>query len=199
MQQTAPSALCAYPAAATRSTRAPAIYCRLSGVDQPPATFRLPCPPTWNDRKPAAWAAERRARRAYFAALDALRTGEAPEVERAKLQRFLQEVRVPDVRERLEHLLRVLDFAIGRAGRGVPLPERPVRPYTRLELTVPASRDACRPEQLSARFQWALEWLRTRGYVAGRDLRIDWRVQLRPATRDSNGRSPKPQQQAASA
>src|SRR5690606_12666609 len=68
------------PPFAPAPMRAPALY--VSGfVDREtdgavvPFNFRLPCPPSWDDRLPGAWAAERRARRAYFATLDSLRTG----------------------------------------------------------------------------------------------------------------------------
>ncbi|HLV26257.1 MAG TPA: hypothetical protein VKZ41_08070 [Gemmatimonadales bacterium] len=158
-----------------RPTRAPAVYCRLRSADGG-LSFRIPCPPCWDGKAPSGWAAERRARRAYFAALDALHTGKEVESERSKLGRFVDEMRNTRIRGQLEHLVRVLDFSLRR--HTVTTVDKPDRPFNRVELTVPVPPGAEGSGQLEERFRWTLEWLQTRGYTAGRDLRIDWRVQL---------------------
>lgn len=167
--------------AAERTPRAPAIYCRLlddeKGISK---SFRLPCPPSWDGKPAKGWAAERRARRAYFAALDALRTGQVTDVERTKLQRFVDEVRHGSVKTHLEHLRRVFDFA--HLSDGAPVLRKPEQPFNRIELTVPVTDISSRPVQLEQRFAWTIEWLRTRGYTAGRALRIDWRLRETPST-----------------
>lgn len=166
---------------AHRAARAPAIYCRL--LDDENGTtrsFRLPCPPSWDGTPTKGWAAERRARRAYFAALDALRTGQVADVERTKLQRFVSEVRHGSVKTHLEHLRKVFDFA--HTTDGAPVLRKPERPVSRVELTVPVTDINCRPAQLELWFAWTIEWLRTRGYTAGRGLRIDWRLRETPAS-----------------
>jgi len=196
MQQTAPSAT-PYTSKSQRSVRAQAIYCRLSAKDAAPLSFRLPCPPCWDGQPPSGWAAERRARRAYFAALDALHTGKVADVERSKLQRFVDEVRHTGVRGQLEHLRRVLDFSLGRSG--APLVDRPEKPYARVQLTVPVPQGTSRPEQLQERFRWTLEWLQTRGYTVARDLRTDWRLQVIPSSSASGGHQPARQRRRASA
>src|SRR5688500_2459837 len=92
--------------------RAPALYFvgTLPDADGgKPFNFRLPCPPTWHDRAPSAWAADRRARRAYFATLDALRSGRVDEEEVAKSQRLLADIRSMSARAALTHFLRIMD------------------------------------------------------------------------------------------
>ncbi len=168
------------PSESSHPSRAPAIYCEAAGPGGTRAHFRLPCPPVWDDRPPAAWAAERRARRAYFAALDGLRTGRRSDEDERKLVRLLGEVRSIVVRGQLHHLRHVLRYAAEAAGRPTLLP--PARAYTAITLTVPLPRNGSRPEQLEVRFQWTLDWLRARGYLAPRDVRIDWRVQAQAMT-----------------
>ena len=158
-----------------RPVRAPAVYCRFRSEDGGSLSFRLPCPPCWDGRAPSGWAAERRARRAYFAALDALHMGKQAQSERSKLGRFVQEMRNTRIRAQLEHLARVLDYALGRGD--VSTVNRPEQPFNRVELTVPVPPGSESPAQLEERFRWTLEWLQTRGYTVARDLRIDWRVQ----------------------
>lgn len=197
MQRSA-SASSAYTNGISRPLRAPAVYCRLGSEGENGLSFRIPCPPSWDGSPATGWAAERRARRAYFATLDALHFGKEASQERTKLERFLDEIRHPGVRTQLEHLRRVLDFAIG--GRNVAPLHRPDRPFARVQLTVPVPSRTERPEQLQARFRWTLEWLQTRGYTTARDLRIDWRLQVRPvAVGHAGGYSPSRQRHRASA
>ena len=102
------------------------------------------------------------------------------DVERTKLQRFVAEVRHSSVKIHLEHLRRVFDFA--RLRDGAPVLRKPEQPFSRVELTVPVTDISSRPAQLEQRFAWTIEWLRTRGYTAGRALRIDWRLRETPAS-----------------
>lgn len=101
--------------------------------------------------------------------------GKEAKSERSKLGRFVDEMRNTRIRGQLEHLVRVLDFSLGSSR--VNTVDRPERPFTRVELTVPVPVGTDSSTQLEERFRWTLEWLQTRGYTAGRDLRIDWRVQ----------------------
>ncbi len=159
--------------------RAPALY--VSGfVDREadgatvPFAFRLPCPPAWDDRLPGAWAAERRARRAYFATLDALRTGAVDPVETAKIERLIGDLRSHTARTALLHFQRVLEF-VGRLGRSaVPAPTEPMTAVVIGAPPVPAA--STRPVDLATRYRWALEWLSTRRFVASKGLRVEWRV-----------------------
>lgn len=166
------------------TTRAPALY--VSGfVDREPdgATvpfnFRLPCPPAWDDRLPGAWAAERRARRAYFATLDALRTGAVDPVESAKIERLLADLRSKTARATVRHFQRVLDF-VERLGNSAVVPA-PREPMTAVVIGAPSgSANGVRPVELAERYGWALEWLSTRRFVVSKGLRVEWR--LRRAT-----------------
>lgn len=162
------------------STRAPALY--VSGLVQgepggamEPFAFRLPCPPAWDDRQPGAWAAERRARRAYFATLDALRTGRPDPVEAAKIERLLGDLRSQTARASIRHFQRVLEF-VGRTGSGTVLPP-PAEPMTTVVITAPPGpAGGNRPAEMAERYRWALEWLSTRRYVVPKGLKVEWRA-----------------------
>jgi hypothetical protein len=136
--------------------------------------FRLPCPPTWHDRAPSAWAADRRARRAYFATLDALRSGRVDEEEVAKSQRLLADIRSMSARAALTHFLRIMDTV--REGDGVPVIPTPPAPLSELVVTAPAMGGTPDPTELARRYRWALEWLEARRYVVGRGLQLQWLV-----------------------
>ncbi|HEY0971577.1 MAG TPA: hypothetical protein VGE02_11475 [Gemmatimonadales bacterium] len=162
-------------------TRAPALY--VSGTLEHgedgaslPVAFRLPCPPVWDDRRPAAWAAERRARRAYFATLDALRTGSIDPTEEAKIGRLIEDLRSQSASKTIRHFQRVLEHVRDLAGS--PTLPNPPCPMKRVVITVPAP-SSSRPRRASdvaARYRWALEWLEARRYVAaGKELRLEWR------------------------
>lgn len=172
-------------------TRAPALY--LAGfVDREPDgevvpfSCRLPVPPSWDDRRPGAWAAERRARRAYFATLDALRTGAIDPDEEAKLQRLAQDLRSATALEAMRHLQRILDFVRESAGR-VVVPTPPA-PLASVVITAPPG-GSTRPPDLEARYRWALEWLQARRYLVGKSPRVEWRIRrVTPQVLQSVGR-----------
>lgn len=159
--------------------RAPALY--VAGfVDREPDgavvpfTFRLPCPPSWDDRQPGAWAAERRARRAYFATLDALRTGVVNQAESAKLDRLLHDLRSRSASAAMAHFRVVMEFV--RQLGGEPVIQPPPAPLTAVVITAPPSPAGGRAAELAGRYRWALDWLTTRRFLAPREPRIEWRV-----------------------
>jgi hypothetical protein len=162
----------------TAPMRAPALYVAGFAEQEPggpvlPVSFRLPCPPSWDDRHPGAWAAERRARRAYFATLDALRTGAIDPGDEAKIGRLLQDLRSGSAQSAIRHFQRILDYVHRLVGRAtLPAPTEPMRG---LVITVPPP-GPVRPAELANRYRWALEWLEARRYVVGKGLRIEWRV-----------------------
>lgn len=170
------------PSYSPAPARAPALY--VSGfVDREsdgvvvPFAFRLPCPPSWDDRLPGAWAAERRARRAYFATLDALRTGIVDPVETAKMERLIGDLRSQTARATVRHFQRVVEFVERLGGRRAVVPEPP-EPMAAVVITappVPAS-GARASDTPSSRYKWALEWLSTRRFVVPKGLRVEWRV-----------------------
>jgi hypothetical protein len=137
--------------------------------------FRLPLPPRVQDVGPGVWAAERRVRNAYFAALDALRTGRVVEERRTKLGRLRNEVRSREARASLDRLDRVFD-AVTRQRSAAPGPVLP-QPQQATELTAIVPIEQFGPaDELTRKFAWALEWLRTRGYLAGGTGHVRWRA-----------------------
>ena len=142
-----------------------------------PFQFRLPCPPVWEDRRPAAWAAERRARRAYFTALDALRTGAVDEAEAAKLERLYEEVRSETARATLRHFRRIL-ATVRSAGQ--PILPTPDAPLTTLTITAPPSNGNMAPAALADRYRWAMDWMCARRYIVAKELRLEWQVRPLP-------------------
>jgi hypothetical protein len=140
-------------------------------VGLPPIAFRVPCPPAWDDRPPVVRAAERRARKAYFAALDALYRGEVNEDAAGKLRRLVTDVRSLTARAALEHLLKVFGFV--RRGAGPVLVAPPV-PCERVAIGVPGAQWNPDRERLAERYDWPIEWLRMHRFVAGKTLVIDW-------------------------
>ncbi len=167
-------------------TRAPALY--VSGLVEKgqddavrPYTFRLPCPPSWDDRRPTAWAAERRARRAYFATLDALRTGTIDPDEEAKIGRLVNDLRSNTAQETIRHFQRILGFVRGAAEGEATIPDPPA-PMKSVVITAPVPTGPSRSSDLTTRYRWALDWLEARRYVAaGKELRIEWRLGTRAA------------------
>jgi len=156
-----------------RPLRSPALY--VSGgatLDLDRLLVRLPCPPAWDDRRPAVRAAERRARKAYFAALDALYQGQVNEEAVEKLQRLVADVRSTTARHALEHLLRVFGFV--RRGAKRPVLVAPSAPCARITVGVPADAWDGDRNRLAERYAWPLEWLQMRRFVAGKTLVIDW-------------------------
>jgi len=166
----------AVPSTVADPTRAPALYCEgYVGLDSSaePFLFRLPVPPAWEDRRPTAWAAERRARRAYFTALDALRTGSVDAVESAKVDRLHEEVRSETARATLRHFRRIL-ATVRTAGQ--PILPTPPAPLTTLVITAPPSNGSMAPEALAERYRWALDWMSARRYIVAKDLHLEWQV-----------------------
>lgn len=157
--------------------RGPALYISGRPGDGAGAwyTFRLPPPPSWDDRPLGAWAAERRAKKAYFAVLDAMRTGVISPLQMQKLGRLIDEVRSRSARLALTQLERVWQ-AVSRYGAESPLLPPPTR---MVELTATVVRVSTAAHvNLQSRFAWSLEWLRTRGYLAaGADELMDWRLE----------------------
>lgn len=131
----------------------------------------------WEDRRPSAWAAERRARRAYFTALDALRTGQVDEVEAAKVDRLHDDMRSDSARSSLRHFRRILGTVRGAARPILPTPPAPLAVLT---ITAPPSNGCMTPAALAERYRWALEWMNARGYVVPKGLRLEWQVRPLP-------------------
>ena len=162
------------PSVPGRPLRAPALYVTGSpGAGGAPISFRLPCPPAWDDRPPAVRAAERRARKAYFAALDALSRGEVNEDAAGKLRRLVTDVRSLSARGALEHLLRVFGFVRREAAEG-PVLVAPAEPCARVAIGIPAAQWSTDGARLADRYAWPLEWLRMHRFVVGKALVVDW-------------------------
>ena len=157
-----------------RPLRSPAIYVAggATAIDMDKLFLRLPSPPSWSDRPPSARAAERRARKAYFAALDALHQGQVNDEAVDKLQRLVEDVRSTSARRALEHLLRVFGFV--RRDGVKPVLVAPSAPCARVTVGVPAEEWDADRTRLAERYAWPLEWLRMRRFVAGKSLIIDW-------------------------
>ena len=157
-----------------RPLRSPALYVAGGSTtdDQAPLFLRLPTPPCWDDRPPSARAAERRARKAYFAALDALYQGQVSDEAVSKLQRLVADVRSTSARGALEHLLRVFGFVRREEAR--PVLVAPPAPCARITIGVPANEWDADRTRLADRYAWPLEWLRMRRFVIGKSLVIDW-------------------------
>ena len=160
-----------------RPSRAPALYVAgfAAGESEPVVVFRLPGPPAWPGRPLGGWAAERRARKAYFAVLDAMRTGLVQEEQASALARLVRDVRSDAAREALAHLQRVL-HAVTRTP-AAPLLDAPPAPLTAVELAPvgPPGGAAERGRPMDDRYAWALDWLRTRGLIATSGLTVRWR------------------------
>ena len=165
-----------------RSMRAPALYFAGTSAsgDSPTRRFRLPCPPTWDDRRPTVWAAHRRARKAYFAVLTALRTGRVAPDDIARIDGLLSETRSKSAASGLRHLRRVLQLVHARDGEPLLLP--PPAPLSSVTVTAPIpprlAHDPSVPieKRLELRYEWALEWLRTNRFIVGKGLEIWWRT-----------------------
>ncbi|HXY32274.1 MAG TPA: hypothetical protein VEI06_16320 [Gemmatimonadaceae bacterium] len=154
--------------------RAPALYIEGRQADGATREFRLPLPPSRIQHRGHIRAFERRAKKAYFAALDGLRTGAPSSQHLAKLSRLAAEARHKSATDILNHLVSVLNAAAIVAGGTPVLPPPP----TPLESIVVHCRmaHAQADSELSELLAWPLEWLKTRGYVASRQLEVLWRV-----------------------
>ena len=165
-----------------RPRRASALQIAGSGPADPSCVhcFRLPCPPTWDDRPLGGRALHRRMRKAYFAVLDGMRSGRAAPTLDGSLLALLKESRSRTANAALRQLQRAL-AAVRRAG-GAPLLRAPAAPLTSVTVTtppLPAVRHGARPhhsaDALESRYAWALEWLRIHRFTAGKGLSIGWR------------------------
>jgi hypothetical protein len=152
------------------SQRAPALYFEGRFHDGTPIGFRLPLPPRVTPRG-GVRAFERRAKNAYFAALDALRTGVPRPEHVSKLGRLILEVRHSGPAEVLDHLLRVCNAAATVAG-GTPLVPQPESPLQSIQVTYRSARTIAENE-VADLLAWPLEWLRTRGYVVSKQLEVE--------------------------
>jgi len=154
--------------------RAPAVYFAgipaMSGAE--PYHFRLPCPPNWTNARFAGRAPERRAKKAYFAALDAMRTGTVDPEQAAKLGRMLGEATTRSAQTVLAHLVRVMEAASRVAGRR-PLCPPPPAPLGAVIATTTLSWAPEMGDPMD-RLEWPLEWLRTRRYIVSKGLDFRW-------------------------
>jgi hypothetical protein len=128
----------------------------------------------------AAHAVERRAKKVYFAVLDAMRTGTVDPAVRARLARLIAEAK-PRADDVLRHLMRVLD-AVARHARetGRPLMPPPSAPLAQLSvelmaLTKPFSGRAA-ADAVAEVLQWPIEWLQTRGVAQQKGVQISVRT-----------------------
>lgn len=161
----------------TRSSRrAPALILqgRAADTGETSYSFRLPCPPVPTLGVYAAHAVERRAKKVYFAVLDAMRTGTVDPDVRARLARLIAEAR-PKADDVLRHLMRVLD-AVARNARetgGRPLLEVPPMPIEELHIEITAAAaDRSRGKSASELLQWPVEWMQTRGLALAKRLQV---------------------------
>jgi hypothetical protein len=126
----------------------------------------------------AAHAVERRAKKVYFAVLDAMRTGTVDPAVRARLARLIAEAK-PRADDVLRHLMRVLD-AVARNARetgGRPLMPPPPAPLAQLSVELIALSPAAVPgrsaaEAMTELLQWPLEWLQTRGVAVQKGMQV---------------------------
>ena len=159
------------------STRAPAVYFVGSvagAASTDPVYFRLPSPPLL-ERARHAWALERRAKKIYFAVLDAMRTGRIDAEHAAKLGRLLADVSTRSARSWLHQLERALAAAL-REGEKAPILPSLSAPLQELVGMVVVSH-AERVELSEGSWKelsWPLEWMRTRGYIVTKGLQFSW-------------------------
>jgi len=159
-------------------TRAPAVFfvgTSGQGSDELPVYFRLPSPPLL-ERARHAWALERRAKKIYFAVLDAMSTGHLDPEHMVKLARLLADVSTRSATLWLRQLQRAAEAA-ARAGSRAPLLPQPSAPLTEL-IAVPVLDDPRQmmDESVWKELAWPLEWLRTRGYVVSKGLQFQWQA-----------------------
>ena len=139
-----------------------------------PYVFRLPCPPDYIAVRQAGRALKRRAKKAYFAALDAMRTGRVDSEAAAKLRRLLAEATTRPARMLLGQLVNIMEAAMRTGEPILPPPPVPldslVATATDPYVNVKAKEDPL--EELA----WPLEWLRTRGYIVSKGLQLRWEM-----------------------
>lgn len=154
---------------------------RLPGNADAIIVFHLPIPPLVGVGARAVHALERRAKKAYFAVLDAMRTGIVDADRCAQVVRLAVEVRgrrsTDMASEQLDQLVWVLG-AVAAGVAGAPLMPQLSAPLAALVVGVTsASASALVPrsgEALAELLQWPLEWLRTRGVTVTTGLDVRW-------------------------
>lgn len=149
----------------------------MSGDSSVRVVFHLPMPPLGGAGVRAVHALERRAKKAYFAALDAMRTGVVDADRIAQLRRLASEVRTRRstemVAETLEQLMGVMGTIAAGMG-GAPLLPELNQPLAELVVGL-SSASAPLPastEMLTDIVRWPLEWLRTRGVTVPTGLEV---------------------------
>lgn len=154
----------------------------VSGDSSVRVVFHLPFPPLGGAGVRAVHALERRAKKAYFAVLDAMRTGVVDTDRVTQLRRLTGEVRTRRsaemVADTLEQLLGMMG-AIAAGMGGAPLLPELNQPLAELVIGL---NSAPAPLPLSAEslgevLRWPLEWLRTRGVTVANGLEVHWAVQ----------------------
>lgn len=144
--------------------------------------FHLPLPPLAGAGARAVHALERRAKKAYFAVLDAMRTGIVDADRAAQVSRLAGEARARRSADTASEALDQLVWVMGAVAAGVagaPLLPHLSEPLAALvvgvtsasasALLVPSPSEAL-PEFL----RWPLEWLQTRGFTVptGLDVKV---------------------------
>jgi hypothetical protein len=155
----------------------------VSGDSSVRVVFHLPFPPLGGAGVRAVHALERRAKKAYFAVLDAMRTGVVDSDRVTQLRRLTGEVRTRRsgcemVADALEQLLGILGGIAAGIG-GAPLLPEFNQPLAELVIGL---NSASAPPTLSTEafgevLRWPLEWLRTRGVTVANGLEVHWAVQ----------------------
>lgn len=147
----------------------------VSGDSNTRVVFHLPLPPLGGAGVRAVHALERRAKKAYFAALDAMRTGVVDAARIAQLRRLAGEVRTRRstemVSEALEQLVAVMG-AVATGMGGVPLLPELNQPLAALAIGLSSAPAPASAEALADVLRWPLEWLRTRGMTVANGLEI---------------------------
>jgi hypothetical protein len=138
--------------------------------------FRLPVPPVPTGGSYAAHAVERRAKKLYFAVLDAMRTGVIEPTLRGKLTRLIIEAR-PRPDYMLRHLMRVLDAVARRAREtgGKPLLPTPPAPLEEIDVSISSPPSITSPAAAAVHdaLKWPLEWLQTRGLTLAKRANVN--------------------------
>lgn len=154
----------------------------VSGDSSVRVVFHLPFPPLGGAGVRAVHALERRAKKAYFAVLDAMRTGVVDTERVTQLRRLTGEVRTRRstemVADTLEQLLGMMG-AIAAGMGGAPLLPELNQPLAELVIglnSAPAPLPVS-TESLGEVLRWPLEWLRTRGVTVANGLEVHWAVQ----------------------
>jgi hypothetical protein len=154
----------------------------VSGDGTRRVVFHLPLPPLGGASVRAVHALERRAKKSYFAVLDAMWTGVVDADRSAQLRRLAGEVRTRRsagmVADALEQLVAMMGTVATGMGGAPMLPELN-QPLAALVIGI-TSGSAPLPvsaDTLAEMLRWPLEWLRTRGVTVANGLEIRWAAQ----------------------